>query len=761
MIALIVTYGHTLDASFHFDDEQDIAENPSIRSPWNPHIWKTTRPVAYFSFALNYAADGLDVTGYHLVNIAIHFLNAILIFWFIIITFHTPCMKHHPLSASGEAIAFLCALLFLVHPLQTQAVTYIVQRMASLATTFYLLTLIFYAKARLHADAGKEALFYSAALIAAILGLLTKQIVYTIPVIIVLYDLIFLRSLANVNLNKTNLAIAAGLLISVCLVGLLTGTFNVSRLLRTIPPQQGQTFSITGYEYLLTQIHVIVTYLRLLLFPIHQNLDYDYPITHTFWGSGTILCSLLLISLFVVGLFLLRNHRLIGFGILWFFITLLVESSFYPLPNVLFEHRMYLPGIGGILAIVSAIETACHRHSGRLKLTIAVIIILMFISMTWQRNKVWASEYSLWTDVVSKSPNKARGWCNLGKANFELNNYDIAIEQFNRSLSINPYYAVARFNRSQAYIATKNYNAALIDLNNDIAFRPDHAKAYYFRSIVYYEVGQYNSSWLDINRALELDSTLASGYFQRGLLSVQKQDFPAAFIDFRKTLQYEPKHAEAMTNLGILCSRQNDFTHALKYFSDAITIHPANADIYDNRGLCYFRMGDFSNAIKDYNFALAIDSTDASILLHRGKSYSRLDSLELALKDFSAAIACSTDFVDAFFQRSLVFAALGYYKQAINDLSFVIAKQPDNDGAYVNRGLNYANLNQWKSAISDYNHALKLNPAQQTALLNRAIAFYYTHQFSLAQQDIDRYQPGLNDANQALIEQIKNAIRQN
>ena len=352
MIAILI-YSNTFSASFHFDDSLNIVDNPQIKTLNYFSNWSSSRYVGFLSFALNYHFGELNVVGYHLLNLLIHIANAYLVYFLILLLFKTPINASSRISDRSFVIALVTASLFTIHPIQTQAVTYIVQRFASLATLFYLFTLVCYLKWRLSASAswggsrrGQDWLWYVAALLSTILAMKTKEISFTLPFMILLVEFVFFRPITR-KIGLTFLPFTLCLAIIPLSISGALGEGEADSF--------GVSDDITRQDYLLTQFRVIMTYLRLLILPIRQNLDYDYPIYHSFLDPAVWLSFFFLLLLVGSALYLLVKVRpsspLISFGILWFFLTLSIESSIIPIADVIFEHRLYLPSVGAFLVM--------------------------------------------------------------------------------------------------------------------------------------------------------------------------------------------------------------------------------------------------------------------------------------------------------------------------------------------------------------------------------------------------------------------------
>jgi len=352
LLSLLATliYSNTFSSPFHFDDTANIVENPQIKDLSNFLDFSGSRYVGFLSFALNYHFGRLDVFGYHLVNLLIHIINGFLVYSLVLLLFKastgqriSPDSNFHLTTNDSQLstaswVALVAALLFVSHPIQTQAVTYIVQRFASLAALFYLLTLVCYLKWRLASpEARSRYLWYTGALLSTVLAMKTKENSFTLPFMILLVETVFFRPLTRKGWVTLIPFLLTLLIIPVSRGDALGEAEGFAR----------DATAISRSDYLSTQFRVIVTYLRLLVFPVNQNLDYDYPIYYSLLEPSVFVSFLFLLSLFSLGLYLLFNsqlktHRsqLISFGILWFFLALSIESSIIPITDVIFEHLL-------------------------------------------------------------------------------------------------------------------------------------------------------------------------------------------------------------------------------------------------------------------------------------------------------------------------------------------------------------------------------------------------------------------------------------
>ena len=348
----LVAYSNTFHVPFHFDDRPNIVENPNVQFTvltWDrlerliKNTYKVTiRVFSYFTFALNYYFGGFNVFGYHLVNFLIHIASGIFLYWFLMLTFNLPSLKekYGPISYK---VALFSSLIFISHPIQTQSVTYIVQRMASMAGMFYLLSFILYIKGRL--STGVPRIFYfGGTMLSYLLGVFSKENVAILPLFIVLYEFYFFQ---NFDLSPRGKRILFALIGSLLVLGAFGFILWGKRYIDlTIEGFQDRPF--TMLERVLTQPRVVLYYVTLLVFPHPSrfNLDYDFPISKTLLNPPTTLISILIIAgLIGYSIWTAKKRPVLSFCILWYFGNLVIESSIFPLEMV-YEHRLYLPAVG-------------------------------------------------------------------------------------------------------------------------------------------------------------------------------------------------------------------------------------------------------------------------------------------------------------------------------------------------------------------------------------------------------------------------------
>lgn len=508
VLATVLAYANSFDVGFEFDDYGSIVNNPRVSqttgainadSVPDPFIeeFHARRPLGFLSFKINYRLHGLEVWGYHAVNLLVHLASVLLVYAFVLLLFKTPRARDSIIASRSGTVAFLCAALFALHSIQTQAVTYIVQRFTSMAAMFYLASLVLYLNARLSARPLPRYAAYALSVLAALAAMATKEIALTLPFAAALVEFVFFPG----EPARKRMAWLAALMLTVLVIpitiyyqqaapsGLMEFAMTHSRL----------DTDISRSTYFFTQLRVIVTYLRLLVLPINQNLDYDYPTYENFFVAPVLLSGALLLAIFALGIYMLRRRdgafAVMGFGVLWFFLTMSIESSFLPIVDVIFEHRVYLPSVGLFCAAVVG-ASYVSAHGKRFNYTVAIILISACVLgiMTHNRNETWRDSIRLWQDTVSKSPNKARPHFNLALYYYKKKDYEPAIEHFKRAVEADPWEAQRYNGLGVAYYSAGNDDLAIASYLKALELEPNFLECMVNLAMAYNQKGQYEKA---------------------------------------------------------------------------------------------------------------------------------------------------------------------------------------------------------------------------------------------------------------------------
>ena len=553
----LACYAQTLDYPFQFDAVGFFADKTfphelkaPIRSLWNSAaVWSfnASRFVAFESFYLNYLANGVNPWGYHVVNLAIHIVNALLVYCFVALlgTIMARRGTRGTTAAWPEPfVAWFTALLFAAHPIQTQAVTYIWQRQTSLAFTFYLLSLVLYLLWSSKLENGWRGMrvwpLLAAGLLAGALAMLTKQIAFTLPVAVGLAEWFFVSgSLARL---RKNIARPAAWLPLVAIIPGLT-LLGLNREMVDIDSRSDNILS--PFEYLLTQFKVIVMYLRLLVWPVGQNVDYDISPARTFFEVAPAFAVLL--ALVVLAVWLFRINRASSFGVMFGFLTLSVESSLFALEDLAFEHRMYLPTAGFFLAFTVLVFQAANgwlRGSVVFGLLAALVAVPMAMA-TIKRNEVWQDQQSLWHDVLEKSPAKTRSYSHLGILATERGDYDEALRMFQRGLAAKPDAMALKFFTGLVQERRGQLREAKAWFNKVLRLNPKHFGARMALAQLHTEQERYRRAKNEFEAALRIKPRSLRGHLALARLLERMGKEKEAVDEYRQVLTIKPNHVEA------------------------------------------------------------------------------------------------------------------------------------------------------------------------------------------------------------------------
>jgi tetratricopeptide (TPR) repeat protein len=551
---VFLIYSSSLEGPFVFDDGRNIKNNSAIRltqlswSGLKDAASKSplpNRPLAYISFAINYYCQSYHTVGFRLVNILIHMFAGVFLYFFIKTTLGLPTLKSR--FGSSRWLPYIAALIWLVHPLHTQSVAYIVQRMNSMASMFYILSMLFYARARLAQGPTVKWLWAAGCLLSGILALATKETAATLPCFILIYEWFFFQDLRREWL-KRYLPFFIGVLILLIAVSLIyLGDHPINNILSAY---EVRNFTLT--QRVLTEFRVVILYLTLLILPHPNrlNLDYDFPLSHSLVDPLTTLLALAAITGLVAwSVWLAKKERLISFCLLWYFGNLVIESSIIGL-EIVFEHRTYLPSM--MIILMAAVLANRYLRSNLLKVAMICSITLIFAAWTYERSTIWSNAVSLWSDVVKKSPQKVRPHDNLGNALKHQEKFEEAIAHFKKALQINPGYAKAHNNLGTALASQGKTEEAIKHFGIALYINPNYAAA----------------------------------HSNIGVSLAGRDEIEKAIVHFRAALRLKPDNAKVHSNLGAALVRQGKLQEALEHLSTAFRLKPDDFQTYQNLQIC-------------------------------------------------------------------------------------------------------------------------------------------------------------------------------
>ena len=578
-LLLLITYSHTLHSPFVFDDIAHVSENPAIqiKDLSFENIRKaasesplSARPVSYISFAINYFFHGHEVYGYRLVNLVIHMLNGLLLYLFLMNTFKLPVLQDRIKQPFWTA--YLATLIWVIHPLQVQSVTYIMQRMNSLATLFYMLAFLCYLKARL-SSSKRRWLCAIASFISGFLALSSKEIAVTLPFFILLYEWMFFQDMDFVWLKRNTIVLFGVSFLLMVMVFIYVGR-NPWQIISA--GYVGKDFTL--WERLLTEPRVIFHYMGLFLFPHPDRLTLlpQFQVSTSLIEPWTTLPAIPLTWLIVsISLTMAKEFRLVSFCILWFLGNLVVESSVVPL-EIIFQHRTYLPSMLASLLVTYLVLQYVRPNAVAKTILFAGLMVLTF--WTYERNDTWCDKVYFWRDCLQKNPTDFRVYNNLGKALEEKGEVEVAIGMYEKAISV----------------------------------KPEHPRSYNNLGVALLNRGKIDEAHEVLYKALEKAPKNPETHYNLGLTHGARNDLQKAEEYYLKAHDHFPKDSDpdVHNNLGITLARQGKLKEAVEHFREAVRINNDDSFAHNNLGITLARMSENREAIIHFQHALRINPND-------------------------------------------------------------------------------------------------------------------------------------------------------
>jgi Flp pilus assembly protein TadD len=607
LLAVVLVYSNSLGGSFHFDDVF-IFQNHAITHGDVFADWSGTRYIPELSFMLNFVLGGRDPYGYHLMNLILHGMTVVLVYVFarLLMSRATQNDRHK------DWLPFAVALLFAVHPIQTQAVDYVSQRIAILAALFYLAAIILFIPART-SHRGLKWVAWSGALLMGLLAMKCKENSFTLPFAILLTEW-FIAPRARWHERWPALAFL-----------LLLPVIPFSHLDIMQDPGTAltrQTVDISRWTYLLTESRVVVTYLRLMFLPYGQNLDYDYPLVQGLdpWTCCAIALHLVLMAAAAVILWKrLRFHPLLtvaAYGVLWFYLTLSVESSIVPIRDVIFEHRLYLPSVGLIIAALSLGTWGLGKLPGfglqrGIALLLTAILAVSLGGLTYARNRVWHDEISLWSDVVQRSPDKARGHSNLAIAYQQAGEKGPALKEFETAYAEAPDDAEYALNLAGIYETAGRYSSALGVLKRAAVATPDNPAVHHLLGGLYLRFNAVPQAEQEFQRAVALKPDDAGFHDDLGTAYERAGDYAAAIREYQASTGLDADNSLAWGNLGAAEQESGQMDAALRAYGRSLALDADNTRALYDYGIAELQTRHPAEACKAFGRIVQLQPADA------------------------------------------------------------------------------------------------------------------------------------------------------
>ena len=633
----LATYANSFSAPFVFDDLPSIQDNPTIRrlgtALFPSHAEQiglrglpvSGRPLVNFSLALNYATGGLKVAGYHKVNLLIHLLAGLTLYGIVRRTLLKPILQPRFGGAAGF-LALASALLWTVHPLQTEAVTYVVQRAESLMGLFYLLTLYGFIRST---EPGASRLWSYLAIGACTLGVASKEVMVSAPLMVLLYDRTF-----NSGSFREAWRRHRGLLMGLAATWLLLGWLVAGTEGRG--GTAGFGTNVTWLAYGVTQFVAVARYVFLTLWPHALTFDYGTYLEPRL--AVIVPCALGVGLLFAGTVMALRRWPAAGFLGAWFFVILAPTSSVVPVATqTVAEHRMYLPVAGILVGLV----LGAHHVLGRWNRVVLATAVAALVMLSARRNEDYASGIVLWHSAAVSRPENARAFYNLGVAQYTAGESVAARASYEEALRLKPDYAEVHYNLANALLTAGQSAQAVPHYEATLSAFPDYAKARHnlanalansgreAEALGHYErtaqlepnVAAVGCDWANalmrlgrpadaIPRyveALRLQPVFAIARNNLGSALAETGRSADAIAQYQEALREDPGYADAHGNLAKLLVRDGRLAEAGEHYGAAVQLQPGQADLHNDFGMVLAALGNFARAREHFETALGIN----------------------------------------------------------------------------------------------------------------------------------------------------------
>lgn len=729
ILSTTIVYIRSLTHEFVWDDLPLINENPQLRKLENipsfflPYYWKYDhpgtkgqyRPLRAVSLALSYHFWKYHPFGYHLTNLILHILNVLLVYLVVIKLF------------GREKIALLTALLFSLHPIHTESVSWLKNRTDLLALIFSLLSFSFYIKyipvSSNSQRAPQQPLWLILSALGFILALMGKETAIVLPIILFFYLLYFHPYPENKGLFPSLLPFLgiAAFYLCFCFIFINKG----------LPPDP-QEIAVPPKIHLFLIIQTLASYLSLIFLPINLNAERLMDIPSFLLNSSLLLSiSLLVLTLSIYLKYFLPPHRE-GFAIAWFFISLL------PVMNIIFmsgrplaEQRLYIPSVGFCLFITLILDrwlpsklTKPHSFPTWLGTGLTISILSCYTILTLERDKVWHNNLTLWEDTIAKSPQTFRTHFNLGSALTDKGEYDRAISEFEKSIKLNPKDHESYTSLGAAYYRKGDMEKAKEMFIKAIEMASNSHRAHNNLGNVYTVEGKTDLALKEYQEAIKIKPDFAEAYYNMGNAYKDSGDLHNAITAFAKAIEYEPGFSQSYYNLGncYLLSEERD--KARLGYEKAIQLEPTFIDARYNLANLYFERKAYPQAIEQFHTILRLNPNHLESHYVLGSIYSEMGKPEEALKEFQEVVRIFPDHAEARNSLGKLYMQRGEIEKGKVELHKALELDPQNGFVHYNLGKLYVSQRDYQSAKKEFEKALDLNPTIAEAWYNLGVMLH-------------------------------------
>ena len=590
-------------------------------------------------------------------------------------------------SETNRTIALLAVLLFVVHPVNVESVSWIASRKYGLMAFFTFLSFYLYVKST---DKGKHyVLEYLFSILTYILALLSSPFGVVLPSLILLYD--FCRSYKTSYLRYLRNHYYYYIPYLLMAIGQFILLLN---LVSTSPAPTVKEHYAGDYFYtLFTMLRVLYDYLKNLLFPFWLNSRYFDHVSLTFFEHKVLISSLLLVVIVVILLIQLKSQKtIVVFCFGWFFLSLLPVSNIIPISTKMADRYLYLPAIGLFLlfsfGLANLAETCFASRLKRIALlSIAIPVLFTCSYLSIQRNKVWANSLTLWEDSLKKTPHNFLAHLNLGEALQRQGRLEEAISHYQQALRLKPDYGAAQLNLASALAEQGKFKQANEHYQEALKLKPNDAGIHNNFATFLAQQGKIDEAIAHFSKAVQIRPDFAEVYNNLGNVFKQQGKVDEAFANYSKALEIKPSYAEAHNNLGVLLAKRGRLKEATNHYSEALRLNPDSAETHNNLAVALVELGEIEAAISHYAKAIDLQPDYAEAHNNLGNALSAQGKLKEAIASLSKALAMRPHYPEANNNLGVALARQGRLHEAIGQFKKALQFKPDYAQARANLGI--------------------------------------------------------------------------
>ncbi|MEO6246592.1 MAG: tetratricopeptide repeat protein [Opitutaceae bacterium] len=665
----LIAYANTFSAPFIFDDPAAIVETPMIGQLWPlEHVLSSPsangvtlggRPLLNLTFALNHAISGTQVWSYHALNLLIHLLAGVTLFGIVRRT-----LTATRFAADASSIALFSALLWTLHPLQTESVTYVVQRAESLIGLLYLLTIYAFIRA-----AGSGRLAWSATSVAACwLASGTKAVAATAPMLVLLYDRTWISGTVRAALRAR-----PGYYVGLALIWPMLGWLFLGTAERGGPA--GLNVGVSPVAYAVSQLRAVTHYVGLSVWPSPLVIDHGGTLAFESIAAALPFAFFIAALLALTG-FALSRFPAMGYCGAWFFVVLAPSSSVVPQLDTCVEHRIYL----ALAAPVVALVIGAFAVLGRRAPAILSATALVFAGLTLNRNATYRSEIGLWLDNVAHTPANPRAHFRLGNALLAAGRAPAAVDAFHAAVRLKPDYFVAHSNLGNALLAANRVPEAIVALEAALRLSPI-ARTHFTTATAFAQLGRTDEALVHYDAALRLDPGYAEALNNRGNLHLQKNQPQLALADYEAALRLDPTSVDRHLNAAVALFSLHRLGEAAAHAEAAVRLRPNYAPAHWKLGDALLELGRLPEALERYHEAVRLDPALVYAHYNLARVLTQLGRTAEAIAAFERTVQLAPEWAVAHHHFARALEAAGQIPRAIEEDEAALRLQPEFPGA--------------------------------------------------------------------------------